>query len=276
MFAASVPPMSIKGFLYHQYWRMASGRLKRKLLKEPGPATLDRADWSRSLTKPTEFYLDYFRYFYQRLPSELREHRVYFQQGRGWFGEDAMHVMWLALFQEFKPGTFLEIGVYRGQILSVAALLARRLGFSSAVHGISPFSPAGDAVSTYRDDVDYLKDTLANFRHFSLPQPELLRAFSTDPAAVALIDSRPWDMIYIDGNHDYEVVRRDWDVCSRAVKPGGIIVLDDAALNTAYRPPRLLATAGHPGPSRLAGEIDQNRFTEIIRVGHNRAFQRIS
>ena len=268
--------MSIKGFLYHQYWRVAAAQLKGRLLKQPGPANLDRADWERSLTEPTTFYLDYFRYFYQQLPPELREHRAYFQRGRGWFGEDAMHVMWLALFQEFKPGTFLEIGVYRGQILSLAALLARRLGFSCEVRGISPFSPAGDAVSTYRADVDYLEDTLANFRYFELKPPVLLRAFSTDPAAVALIDSQPWDMIYIDGNHDYEVVCGDWDVCSRAVKPGGIIVLDDAALNTGYRPPRLLATAGHPGPSRLAGEIDLKRFAEIIRVGHNRAFQRIS
>src|SRR5581483_5249022 len=123
-------------------------------------------------------------------------------------------------------------------------------------------------------DLDYLEDTRAHFRHFSLPQPELLKAFSTDPKAVALIKSRSWDLIYIDGNHDYEVVCKDWAVCSASVKPGGVIVLDDAGLTSAYRPP-LFATGGHPGPSRLAEEIDRNQFREIIQVGHNRAFQRI-
>ncbi len=268
--------MSIKGFLYFQYWRVAVACRKRALLKQQGPERLERADWARSLAEPSDFYLDYYRFFYQRLPAELREHRFYFQQGRGWFGEDAMHVLWLALFQEFKPASFLEIGIYRGQILSLAALMARHLGFDCKVHGISPFSSAGDAVSAYREDVDYLEDTLANFRHFSLPQPELVRALSTDAAAVALIESRPWDMIYIDGSHDYEVVRKDWAICSRCIKPGGIIVLDDAGLSSAFRPPPLLATGGHPGPSRLAAEIDRNCFAEIIQVGHNRAFQRIT
>jgi predicted O-methyltransferase YrrM len=82
-------------------------------------------------------------------------------------------------------------------------------------------------------------------------------------------------MVYIDGNHDYDVARQDWEACSQSLKPGGVIVLDDASRDTAYRPP-LFATAGHPGPSRLAGEIDARTFREILRVGHNRAFQKIS
>jgi hypothetical protein len=266
--------MSITGFVYNQYRRVTNAWLKRGLLKQPGPARWDRADWARSVAAPTEFYLDCFRFFHQRLPIELRGHRAYFEQERRGFGEDAMHVMWFLLFQEFKPGNFLEIGVYRGQVVTLAAMLARLAGAPCQVQGISPFSPAGDAVSKYRQDVDYLQDTLAHFQHFTLPRPELFKAFSTDPAAVALIKSRPWDLIYIDGNHDYEVVCQDWAVCSQSVKPGGVIVLDDAGLTTAYRPP-LFATGGHPGPSRLAQEIDRSQFREIIQVGHNRAFQKL-
>jgi hypothetical protein len=266
--------MSIKGFLYQKYWRLATGRLKRKLLKQPAPPSLGRNEWTRSVAAPTDFYLDCFRFFHQRLPGELREHRAYFDQQRRGFGEDAFHVMWFLLFQEFKPARFLEIGVYRGQVLSLAALLARQLGISYRTQGISPFSPAGDAVSKYRQDIDYQEDTLAHFKHFGLPRPELLKAYSTDPEAVAMIKTGPWDLIYIDGNHDYEVVCKDWSVCSVSVKPGGVIVLDDAGLTSDYRPP-LFATGGHPGPSRLAKEIDRGKFREIIQVGHNRAFQKI-
>jgi Methyltransferase domain len=84
------------------------------------------------------------------------------------------------------------------------------------------------------------------------------------------------DMIYIDGNHDYEVVIKDWELCSSHTKKGGIIVLDDSALTTSFNPPPYAGTRGHPGPSRLAQEIDRSTFKELLQVGHNRVFQRLS
>jgi predicted O-methyltransferase YrrM len=238
---------------------------------------LERDTWASSLKEPTSFYLETLRHFYQKLPAELREHRAYFYnvpQNRRGFGEPAFHVLWHLLMREFKPSNFLEIGVFRGQIVSLIALIAKGRGIACEVYGISPFSPAGDAVSKYRQDIDYYQDTLQNFDHFQLPHPKLLRAYSTDPEAGKLVQSRPWNMIYIDGNHDYEVARKDWEACSKSVSPGGIIVLDDSALTTSYQPPPCLASRGHPGPSRLAKEIDRTKFREILQVGHNRVFMR--
>lgn len=232
--------------------------------------------WRRSLAHPTEYYLDCVRVFHgPEFPPPARQHRAWFTtKGRG-FGEDAFHVMWWMLFRELRPTRFLEIGVYRGQTLSLAALLQRELGIGGSVTGISPFTPSGDSVSRYREDVDYFADTLANFARFGLPDPELVRAFSTDPAARERVAADVWDAIYIDGNHDYEVARADWELCSAYVRPGGVIVLDDSALDTDYHPP-IFATAGHPGPSQLAREVDPAAFREILRVGHNRVFQRIA
>lgn len=266
--------MSISGFIHGVYVDFAAPRQKVKILKTTGPATLTRADWERSLRDPTGFYEDCFRFFHQQLPAELRAHRKYFWESRMGFNEDVMHVMWHMLFAEFKPANFLEIGVYRGQTISLAALLSRRNGVACRVQGISPFSGADDSRCKYPKDIDYLQDTLAHFKHFSLPEPELLRAYSTDPEAVALIRSIPRDIIYIDGNHDYEVVLKDWDVCSQSVKPGGLVVMDDSGSTTSFRPP-LFATAGLPDPSRLAREIDRSRFKEILQMGHNRVFQKI-
>jgi predicted O-methyltransferase YrrM len=90
-----------------------------------------------------------------------------------------------------------------------------------------------------------------------------------------LIASRNWACIYIDGNHDYEIARQDWELCSEHLRPGGLIVLDDSGLTTSYVPHAHLATGGHPGPSRLTQEIDRARFREILQVGHNRVFQKI-
>ena len=140
--------------------------------------------------------------------------------------------------------------------------------------GISPFSGAGDSTSSYRRDLDYYEDILQNFQHFNLPRPNLFRASSIEAEATRLIASKPWEMVYIDGNHDYEVARMDWENCARAVRRGGIIVLDDAGLSTTYKPP-IFATPGIAGPSRLAAEIDRSAFPEILQVGHNRVFQKL-
>jgi hypothetical protein len=189
------------------------------------------------------------------------------------FGEDAFHAMWWHLLTKFRPESFLEIGVYRGQTISLVSLISKIIGSQCETYGISPFSSAGDSVSTYFEDVDYLQDTKANFEHFSLPHPTLLKAYSTDAEAHALIRSKYWDCVYIDGNHDYEIVKADWQICDEATNQGSIIVLDDSGLHTKYRPP-IFATGGHPGPSRLASEIDRSKFREILQVGHNRVFQK--
>ena len=258
------------GGALHQF--RSKQALRKVLAQEADFSALE--DWERSLSAPTSYYLDCVRHFHgPYFPEELKKHRRYFLQDQRGFGEDAFHVMWWILFRKLRPQHFLEIGVYRGQTISLAALLQRMLDIAGSVTGISPFSPAGDSVSRYQASVDYLKDTQLNFRAFDLPAPELLRAYSTDHVATERINQGAWDAIYIDGNHDYHVAAADWLACSANIRAGGIIVLDDAALGTAYGPPRF-ATAGHPGPSRLATEIDAVGFREILRVGHNRVFQK--
>jgi hypothetical protein len=267
--------MSITGLIAGRYRSIRGALDKRTALREPGLVSLPRPCWKASLRDPSKFYLDCFRFFHQRLPTVLREHRNYFDKNDRGFGEDAFHVMWFLLFSEFKPEDFLEIGVYRGQTISLISLLARIQDAPCVVYGISPFTNASDSVSKYLEGVDYLEDTLANFEHFSLPRPHLLKAFSTELPALDLLHSRQWSAIYIDGSHDYEVVRQDWEACAKSIRDGGIIVLDDSALGTTYRPPNF-ATGGHPGPSRIAAEIDRSRFREVLQVGHNRVFQKMA
>lgn len=199
----------------HDLWRVLRERADVSSLR----------DWHRSLTQPTTYYLDCVRCFHSPcFPGLLRRHRAYFVKDRRGFGEDAFHVMWWMLFREARPGHFLEIGVYRGQTSSLASVLQRMLAIEGAVVGISPFSPSGDAVSRYPTDVDYLRDTKANFSAFDLPQPEFVQAFSTDKAATDRIRKQAWDIISIDGNHDYEIAKADWNVCREAVRQGGSVV----------------------------------------------------
>lgn len=256
--------------------KLAHWTARRRLLRRwPSARPFTLAELGgQSLTRD-EQYGYCVCYFDRFLPPELRAHRRYFASaGRG-FGEDAFHAMWFLLFQALRPASALEIGVYRGQTVTLWAMLARQLGFACHVGCISPFTPAGDTVSRYRTGLDYLQDMLHHHRHFNLPAPEVCRHLSSDPEAEVFARGRQWDCIYIDGCHDYEIAQRDWHLCAMVVAPGGIIVLDDAALGTDFHPPAF-ASQGHPGPSRIAAEVDPARFREILAVGHNRVFQRVA
>lgn len=232
------------------------------------------ASWPESLNSRREYYLNCVRFFHQKAPKSIQAHRSYFRQNRRGFGEDAFHVMWYGLLQVCRPASFLEIGVYRGQVISLISVLAKLLGLDCLVCGVSPFTSAGDTVSKYLPSVDYWQDTLANFSTLGLPWPKLIKGMSDASSVIKEFSARSWDLIYIDGNHEYEIAKKDFLNCSKILSPGGHIVLDDSALYTPYRPP-LFATAGHPGPSRLAMELPSLGFREVLCVGHNRVFQRL-
>lgn len=221
-----------------------------------------------------EQYSYFHHYFWNLSPDWLQVHRFYFKKNKRGFGEDAFHAMWYFIFKEFRPTDVLEIGVYRGQTISLFALLSKKINLKTEIHAISPFTAAGDDVSKYLETLDYYNDVIENFKHFELPIPFLHKGFSTDKPMVEIIQSQLWNLIYIDGNHDYDVVKQDFAVCSKFLKKNGLIVLDDSSLYTDYKPSHY-ATPGHPGPSKVALEIDFNLFHEILSVGHNRVFKKI-
>jgi hypothetical protein len=228
---------------------------------------------NRKFVTRNEIYNYYHHYFWNMAPDWIRTHREYFKKESRGFGEDAFHAMWYNIFKEFKPKRALEIGIYRGQVISLWGLLSEKLDVGTDISGISPFSPAGDDVSVYLRNIDYYEDVKKNCSVFNKRLPSLARGFSTDKEMIDIIRSQSWDLIYIDGNHDYEVVRQDFEVCSQSLNKNGLLVLDDSALYTDYTP-LPYSTAGHPGPSAVAKEIDKNKFVELISVGHNRVFQK--
>lgn len=213
-------------------------------------------------------------YFHYLFPIKLREHRWYFSKEMRGFGEDAFHSMWWLLLREFRPHLCLEIGVYRGQVISLWTLIAQILHYPCEVYGISPFTPLGDLVSTYSVDVDYFKDTLNAFNHFNLPAPTLIKALSTEPESINHISRHSWNLIYIDGSHDFEIALADYRICRDHLVSGGLLVLDDASLGTSFRPP-FFSFAGHPGPSRVAAEFAMKEMKYLGAVGHNNVFQKL-
>lgn len=229
----------------------------------------------KGYASPNEVYGYFHHYFWNKSPQWLMAHREYFKTDFRGFGEDAFHAMWYFIFKEFSPKKALEIGIYRGQVISLWGLLSEKLNINSDISGISPFSPAGDQVSVYLKNINYYEDVIKNYNYFNEKSAQLFKGYSTDKEMIEKIESEKWDLIYIDGNHDYEIVKKDFEICSNSLNKNGLIVLDDSSLYTEFKP-KSYATAGHPGPSKIAQEIDLSNFEEILAVGHNRVFKKIS
>lgn len=249
--------------LYNLRWRRGDSRFERDLsLTQAGTLFSD----------PRDRYRYMHHWFHRHAPIAIKQHRNYFRKEKRGFGEDAFHAMWWKLFEEFRPTAALEIGVYRGQTVSLWGVICKTLGFQCEIHAISPFSPAADAVSRYSQSIDYKLDVLDAFRRWQLPAPTLVQALSTEPVATVHMQSRTWDLIYIDGSHDYDVVKSDYLLAVSVLKPGGLLVLDDAGLGSNYQPPRF-AFAGHPGPSRVARELADRQLEPLGMVGHNNIYR---
>lgn len=205
-------------------------------------------------------------------PIWLREHRDYFKQHSRGFGEDTFHSYWLSLIETYKPSRLLEIGVYRGQTISLWALIGVKLNLAMEVFGISPLDNSGDDVSSYLD-INYYVDILENFDRFGLNKPNLIRGLSKLHSDV--IRNGDWDLIYIDGSHDYSDVKIDLELAHFGLKVGGLLVLDDSSLYTSFKPIFSNTFRGHPGPSRAFLEIEENKWKFILGVGHNNILQKI-
>ena len=220
-------------------------------------------------TQIRDLYAKYEFDYHFRVPSYVRHHRNYFQKSNRGFGEDAFHAAWFSLFSSIKPRKCLEIGVYRGQIISLWTLVAQKRNFEVDVWGVTPLTTAADSVSDY-PDVDYGYDIALNFAEFGLGTPQLKIGFSNDPSIVVWIKSQKWDLIYIDGGHEYETVLSDFLLAVEVINPCGIICLDDSSLNLSVRG----KFKGHPGPSKVVAEFAMQSMTYLFTVGHLNFFQK--
>lgn len=252
--------------------RIASTHDRRRFSKA-SPEFMHDLTFTQAVAKfdsRNQIYRYMHHYFYHFLPDAIREHRKYFSTASRGFGEEAFHSMWYLLMKEFKPKRLLEIGVFRGQVISLWALIGKLETLPTEIDCISPFSAAGDTSSKY-PDLDFLADVVANFRHFQLEEPRHIKALSTDPLAVSHMRSHRFDCIYIDGSHDYDVVLTDYHNSVAALVSGGLLIMDDSSLYTDFSAPTF-SFSGHPGPSRVARDFADRELTYVTGVGHQNVY----
>ncbi|HWV87945.1 MAG TPA: class I SAM-dependent methyltransferase [Capillimicrobium sp.] len=137
----------------------------------------------------------------------------------------------------------VEIGVYEG---SSAVALARVMGPGQELHLIDPFGHHPSALpSGWGATERATRRVVARAARPEGPRVVWHVAFSHD---VAPDWTLPIDLLFVDGDHAEEAVRRDWDDWHGFVAPGGHVLFHDARDG---RP----EGRGLPGPTAVVDEL---------------------
>lgn len=149
------------------------------------------------------------------------------------YGTRAFHYLWYLLVashaRRSDPVRVLEIGVFKGQVLSLASLAARELDVPILATGVSPLTGNQEPLPPWRAARKFLFDSrwraqyllgnlhpagdhLAEIRRIydafalDLRSVKLLRGLSTDSHVVDQLRQNQYTIVFIDGDHSESVL----------------------------------------------------------------------
>ena len=248
-----------------------------------------------------DFIWEHFKDLVNETPF-LKSHRDYVEDNFAGFGDRSFHYMWYLLLQDLKnlnrEVSCLEIGIFKGQVISLWALIAKEINLNIKITGISPLEGNYPDIKIFRNH--YIKKLLSLFipkirkdfkngnlhvkedfiahidkmfqdSNLDFKEVELIKGYSNDPKVIEQIQNRTFDMIYIDGDHSFKVCKEDLNNYAHLLLPNGYLIMDDAASFL----PGTKFFKGILEVSKVCEEIDSNQFKNILNVGHNRVYQKI-
>lgn len=157
------------------------------------------------------------------ISEEFRQAWCIIRDIEGWLPKpDAAFLFKAARDLEYKEGVIVEIGAYKGRS-TVCICLATK----SYVYSVDPWvdTVAPDGTLHKLNVADYLAN-LSKIKATSRVTPLVM---------TSELGRKHWDrevhkpikLLFIDGNHDYEFVKQDYELWSPLVVPGGYIIFHD-------------------------------------------------
>ena len=228
----------------------------------------------------------------------LYEHRRHIETNKLGFGDAAFHAMWLRLLchacSRFDTIRALEIGVFKGQVISLWAMIAKRFKIDIQITAITPLSgqplPRSRISTWLRSRLDSrFQEQLRNANFYALADYRaiitelfnrfdtsfssvlLYHGYSTDQRVLKSTEKATYHIVYVDGDHTYHGSLHDFQNFGRKVIKGGWLVADDAGCSL----PGTAFWKGHEAVSRAAEVLPKLGFKNILNVGHNRIYERM-
>lgn len=204
---------------------------------------------------------------------EIKAHRDFVEQNIFGFGERSFQWMWNLIVKEMPESfTFLEIGVFKGQILSLIELLAGQQSKKATRYGVTPLSTEGGVwESDYAKDIETIHDTFSLEKGF-----KILNGLSESPEIIKAASKLKLDILFIDGGHEERHIRNDIVNYSPLVNVGGLIIIDDCC-NSFHMPFGYFQ--GIESVTKVVDELlpphaGSNEWEFVASVVHNRIFRR--
>ncbi len=235
-------------------------------------------DYATQWKDTPEYHHDIHEAFCEFVKSDdsLYVHRRWVEGNHFGFGEMSFHWMWKLIVDEMpEVFSFCEIGVFRGQVLSLIKLLAERTGRKAYRYGVGPMSPIGIGW-----DSDYFEDVRIIHDYFDLATDyTIIHGLSENHLVIEETKSyAKFDILFVDGGHEYETVVSDLCYYTDMVKVGGYLVIDDACCNLNF-PPSGYFTGIEP-VTRAVLEWEQTelgkQFKFVFNVVHDKIYRRIA
>lgn len=160
---------------------------------------------------------------------------IEFHSGLG----DSAYLLY-GLTRALKPSVAVEIGSARGKSACYVGQALKENG-TGKLFAIDPHTR-----TDWNDEnsIDTLEEMRRNIRMLKLErQVEIIRDVSARAAGRWML---PIDMIFIDGDHSYEGVKRDWELFAPFVKQFGIVVFHDTIWDLKPDSPYSRADMGVP------------------------------
>jgi cephalosporin hydroxylase len=177
----------------------------------------------------------------RRLPPDLPlADAVAFGRALTWRGgrlratQSTEEILWLlGLVQELRPATVVEIGTDEGGTLFLWTRVAGPDATLVAVD-VRPLGLLG-RWSTYA----FVRRGLARARQrVELVMPVDSQSPATVERVRRLLGDRPVDFLFVDGDHSYDAVKRDYELWSPLVRHGGLIAFHDVKPDAPNDVPR--------------------------------------
>lgn len=149
---------------------------------------------------------------------------------------------------EISQSCIVEIGVLIGY---TTRILLENSSPQVHVYGIDPIIPDSMDKNLIGDELKIIK-LVEEFKKFTFIKDYSFNVVKTWDKEI--------DYIFIDGDHNYMAVKKDFEDWFPFVKKEGYIGLHDSRMNRKTPP----GAPYHPGPSKLADELIISPYVELV------------
>lgn len=164
--------------------------------------------------------------------------------------------------------TLVEIGAGLG----ASAVLMLINAPHALVYSIDSFT--GDTMKNWKTSEKICRENVS-YALNSIGEPNAIKRwylYSQPSHQIAILWTKPIDFLYIDGDHRYEAVKQDFNDWFKFVKTKGVLLLHDS--RRVPDTPESKFNRGWPGPTKLAGELENRDDLDLIDTAYSLAIWR--